>query len=382
MFRVPVITCLSLVVASAALAQPQKLPPDLAGLPDEIKSLQWKTIDMGSVPTLEHCRALLLMNHTLDELSANATSEADLMSTYIEKQNLGTQFANTPPPPAPAMLSYADAEKIAVALLRGPMSGSYYATELGDVSTSGLVSYEQMYERTCQRRWSEFDESRHLVRCMGAFLGNSEKLQDYEGWATAEAARREAEYQQRSAANRAGAPAPQQQIQQVQGALGAAEYQQQAQARQTAQAQQQAAEAQQQAAEAQQQAAQAQQQAGQPYQQTGYVVPSGYAGYGGYGAYGYGATGTAGAAAAGAYAGATAANSNVSPAGAAAAGAAAANASGASGHNVSPAGAAAAGQYHGANSSWNKDAGYNSAARSQTEQRMSSFHGAPAGGRR
>ncbi len=387
MFRFSVAACICLALTGAALAQPQKLPPDLAGLPDEIKTLQWKSIDISKVSALERCRALLLMNHVLDELSANSTAEADLMSTYIDAQNLGSQFASTPPPPDPNQLAYPDAQKVAVALLRGPMSGSYYSTELADVSASGLVSYEQMYGRTCQRKWGEFEESRHLVRCMTSFLGNSQKLQDYDGWATAEAARREAAFQQRNPAparapQQQNAPAPsgqvqqlQQQLQQVQGALGAAEYQQQALAQQTAQAQQQAAVAQQQAAQAQQQTAQSQ----QPYYPAGYAVPV----YGGYGGYGYGAYGTAGAAAAGAYAGATAANSNVSPAGAAAAGAAAANASG---HNVSPAGAAAAGQYHGANSSWSHDASYNSAARSQTEQRMSSFHGASGahggGGRR
>ncbi|MGH7177366.1 MAG: hypothetical protein ACREJC_08305 [Tepidisphaeraceae bacterium] len=363
MLRISLIAVLMLSLGVRALAQPQALPPDLIGLPDEIKTLQWKSIDMGSVPVLEHCRALLLLNHVLDELSANSTAEADLMSSYIETQNLGAQFANTPPPPSPSQLGYADVEKVAVAMLRGPMSSSYYSTELSDVSPSGLASYAQMYERTCQRRWSEFDESRHLVRCMTSFLGNNQKLQDYDGWATAEAARREAAYQQRNPGgaqqNSAGQQQAQaqlqqtqQQLQQVQGALGAAEYQQQALAQQTAQAQQAAAQAQQQAAQAQQQTADAQ----QTYP-PGYVAPV----YGGYGGYGYGAYGTAGAAAAGAYAGANAANS------------AAANPA----HpNATPAAAAAAGQYHGANSSWSHDASHNSAARSQTEQRMSSFHGA------
>src|SRR5262245_25588027 len=100
MLRTLIMTCLSLVLTTAAWAQTQKLPADLAGLPDEIKNLKWQAIDPAKVSSLERCRALLLMNHTLDELSANATSEADLMSAYMQKENLGSQFASTPPPPA------------------------------------------------------------------------------------------------------------------------------------------------------------------------------------------------------------------------------------------------------------------------------------------
>jgi len=193
---------------------------------------------------------------------------------------------------------------------------------------------------------------------MASFLGNSQKLADYEGWATAEAALRQKQFEQKSASapappqNNAQIAALQRQNQQLQQALGAAEHQQRSQAQQTSQAQQAAAQAQQQVSQAQQQVAQSQ-------QPQGYVVPSAsgtpvYGAYGGYG-YGYGTTGTAGAAAAGAYAGANEANQ----------------------HNAA---SFAAGSYHGSNSNWTHDAGYSSAARSQTEQRMSSFHGAPAAG--
>jgi hypothetical protein len=330
-----IITTLSLVLTAAAWAQTRTLPADLANLPEEIKTLKWQTIDPAALTPLEQSRALLLLDHALNELSANATSEADLMSTYIEKQNLGAQFASTPPPPAPKELSYDDAMKVSVALLRGPMNKSYYATELADASPGTLASYAQMYQRTCRRRWSEFDEARHQVRCMASFLGNNQKLQDYDGWATAESALRQKQFDAAKPGQPAQAPtqtaALQQQNQQLRQALGAAEYQQ-AQTQQAAPAQQQTADAQQQSAQA---------------QQAAYVsgVPV-YGGiYGGYGAYG--------AAAAGAYAGANAAN-----------------------NPNTAAKTAAAGQYHAADSTWNKNSSYSSAARSQTEDRMSSFHGA------
>jgi len=370
------LTCLSislLGLTSTLFAQVQKLPADLAGLPDEIKNLKWQSIDVASLTPLEQSRALLLLDHVLGEVSANATSEADLMSAYIEKQNLGAQFASTPPPPAPKQLSYNDALKVAVALLRGPMSTSYYATELGDASPGQLQAYAQMYQRTEARKWSEFDEARHQLLCMSSFLGNAQKMQDYDTWATAESARRQKAYEQQAAASGAAQPAAaqnpalQQQNAQLNQALGAAEYQQQAQSQQVSQAQQQTADAQQQTANAQQQTANAQQQTS-----SSAVPVTGY--YGGYGAYGaYGATGTA--AAAGAYAGANAANAEQEQQRKdAAAGAAVAN-------NNNQNHAAGNSQYHASNSTWNKNASYNSSAHADTEQRMSSFHGTSGGGR-
>lgn len=344
MYRHFLLGCVLLpTFVTAALAQTRKLPPDLAGIPDEVKSLKWQTIDIATVQPLERCRALLLLNHTLDELSANATAEADLMSAYLEKNNLGSKFASTPPPPPAKTLTYPDAEKVAVAMLRGPMSSSYYATELGDVSPDVLPSYTQMYGRTCARRWSEFDESRHQVRCMSSFLGNSNKLQDYDAWATAEASRREAQARQGAAAPAAAKAGqdeaqPQQQqseLMQMKGGLAAAD------------------------AQLQGTAAAAQQPSDNPppadavtagYADSPSAYGYAYGGYGGYG-YAYGAYGVR-PGVAGAVVGANVANNNEAVR------------------------RTAAVQYHGANYAWNREPNYNSYARAQTEYRMSSFHGA------
>jgi hypothetical protein len=381
MFRLLSVACVLMAFATPGPAQTetqtQKLPPALAGLPEEIRNLNWRSIDMTALQPVDRCRALLLMNNTLDELSANATAEADLMSGYLEKENLGAQFASTPPPPGAPPLGFTDAQKISVALLRGPMKDSHYARDLGDLSVGTLASYEQMYTRTCARQWSEFDESRHLVRCMSSFLGKARKLPDYDAWATAESARRELEAQQRAAAaatDQAAAKAQhaagagqkleaqvrrqQLELAQMNAALAAAHAQQQGQQQQQQQQKQQP----QQSASAQQPAGdQTTTPGGQPAQAVngGYVVDGSSDGYeyGGYGGYGYAydtyGVSTAGAAAAGAYAGARAAND-----------------------------AGRTGQYHGASSTWNREATYSSQARAQTDARMSSFHGARGGGRR
>jgi hypothetical protein len=232
----------------------------VANIKQSIQSLPWQDIDLSTVTPLERDRALLLMNHVLDEIAPVRASEAELMSQYIEAQNLGADFAKTPKPPAGKQLTYTDATKIAVAMLRGPMASSSYATQLTDCSPDGLAAYQQLYDSTCQRRWGEITESVEQTRWMGSFLQSKGKVQDYQAWAKVESQNRQLQYQLQMEKNAAAADAAQQAAQ----AQAAAEQQEQEklqlqQALAAAQAQQQQANAQQQAYQAGQQQAQQQQ---------------------------------------------------------------------------------------------------------------------------
>jgi hypothetical protein len=280
----------AIVFCAGALAAAQEppaaaLPPDVTTIRQSIQSLPWQAIDLTTVPPLEYDRALLLMNHVLDQIAPVRASEADLMSAYIEAQNLGAEFAGAPKPPPGKQLTYTDATKIAVAMLRGPMADSTYASQLGDASPDGLAAYQQMYDSTCQRRWGEISESVQQTRWMGSFLQSNGKIQDYQSWAKLESENRQLKYQlemekNAEAANAAGqaaqaqATAPQQQQEnlqqenlQLQQALAAAQAQQQ----QAYQAGQQSANA----AAQQQQQQQQQQPAAAPYS-IGYGVPAYY----------------------------------------------------------------------------------------------------------
>ncbi|HSZ59432.1 MAG TPA: hypothetical protein VK797_27560 [Tepidisphaeraceae bacterium] len=267
-------------VAATAQTQPPStaLPPDVAGLPEAIRTLPWQSIDLSTVSPLEYDRALLLMNHALDEIAPVRASEADLMSAYIQAQNLGAEFAKTPQPPSGIQLTYTDATKVAVALLRGPMANSSFASQLADTSEQGLAAYQQMYNSTCQRRWGEVTESTQQTRWMGTFLQRKGKMPDYESWAKLESENRQLKYQlamekkkaeeaseARQAAEDRAASAQQARLQQenlqLQQALASAQAQQQ----QSYQAGQQAAN----------QAAQQQQPQAAPYY-TGYGVPAYY----------------------------------------------------------------------------------------------------------
>jgi hypothetical protein len=264
------VMCLSLG-AGVAQAQPAQPPPSLASLPKEIQNLNWQSVDLAALTPQQRCQALLLLNDKLASISAVVTSQADLMSQYIDQQKLGNQFAQQPPLPASKQLTFSDAMKVAVAMIRGPMSGSSYATAFAGSSPDTLAAYAQMYDATCQRRWLETAEARHQVRSMAGFLKKQGKLQDYEAWAGTEAAKRQQQYEQTMAQRRVTeqavqsqhekdqriADAQQQRIEQenlqLQQALAAAQQQQRATAAQMQQQQQQ------QAAQAQQQAANTQQ---------------------------------------------------------------------------------------------------------------------------
>jgi hypothetical protein len=257
------------------------------------------------------------MNHVLDEIAPVRASEAELMSAYIEAQNLGAEFAKTPKPPAGKQLTYTDATKIAVAMLRGPMASSTYASQLTDCSSDGLAAYQQLYDSTCQRRWGEITESVEQARWMGSFLQGQGKMQDYQAWAKVESENRELKYQLQMQKNAQAADAAQQAAQ----ARAAAEQQEQEKLQlQQALA---AAQAQQQQASAQQQANQAPQQQPQQGQQLGDQPPQADAPY-------YTGWGVPG--------------------------------------------------YYGTGAAWCYDSTYANQARAQTEQRLSNFYGTPHAG--
>lgn len=191
MLRILVLACSIQFLGTAAIAQQPALPPDMAGLPDAIKSLKWQAIDLGSVAPLERTRALLILNHGLDEVAASLTSQADLLSQYIDSKTLGPDFASATMPTPKRQLSYDDSVKIAVALLRGPMSTSQFADDLSGQPDRVVNAYLQMYENTCQRCWAEVKEARGQVRSMTAYLKSKGAYTDFEAWATTESLKRQ-----------------------------------------------------------------------------------------------------------------------------------------------------------------------------------------------
>lgn len=246
------------LLAHEGMAQQGALPADIAGVPEFIQGGSWKKIDLAGLNQLERCRALRVLNHVLDELRAAGVAQADLMSTYLEQHGLGTEFSNQNITPPQTQLTYEDAHKIAVGLMRGPLAKSEAASAFADTSPNGLQAYEHLYESTCELRWNEVTTAGRQVRCMGRFLKTTNRLADYQQWAPQEVERRQHAHEaemvdrRRSAADRETQEHAQWQQQ-------AAEKREQAKAQAAAQAQAQAEHAQVQQAlvAAQQQAAQA-----------------------------------------------------------------------------------------------------------------------------
>ncbi len=220
------------LAASAALAQPGKV--ELKKIPDAIKSLDWKSVDFAAASQLERTRALILLDDTLDELGAQMTAEADLMSEFIDQKNLGPDFAAIPEVADPPKLNMQQARQVAVALLRGPMANSPYATEIADAEGTVLLAYEQMYTTSCDRKWATAAEARYQARAMTRYLNTSKKMEEYTAWVPGEVKRRTEEAQAAAAAKRAvlQAQKKEEQLQREQ----AAEERKQKQAEQQAQA--------------------------------------------------------------------------------------------------------------------------------------------------
>lgn len=206
-------TAFAAVVLAGSVATAQQAKVDLAALPQQIKSLDWKSVDWAAASPLEQARSLMLLDQTLEEIGAQMTAEADLMSQYIDQANLGTQFVNSGVVDPGQNLSLQDGEKIALALLRGPMATSSYATSISDAQGSVLTAYTQMYSSTCNRKWSGAMDARMQVRAMSAFLTKSGKMADFNAWVPGEVEKRTKEHDAQMAAQRAAAAQQQQQAQ-------------------------------------------------------------------------------------------------------------------------------------------------------------------------
>lgn len=217
---------------SAAMAQ-QKTPVDVAAIPDAVKSLKWQSIDLASLTPRERCQSLLLFNDTVSALNAQTTANADLMSAYIDSKDLGGDFMNQPPIDSSKVLSVTDAHKVAVALLRGPMAQSSYATELADVPDNQLAAYQQLYQSGSEAKWSSLVHNRLQMLAMSNYLKSSGKLEDFQAWVPGEMKRHADEFEAELAKRNAAAAARQdERKQQAQDQKQAQQQQQQAQEQQ------------------------------------------------------------------------------------------------------------------------------------------------------
>jgi hypothetical protein len=195
--------CVFLAFCSAAQQPTAQLPADLASVPDVIKSGKWKDVDLSALTPLEYCRALLVLNHALDEIGPVAVVRADLLSTYLDQQKLGPDFTNHGPPMPPPKFTLNDCIKIADALLRGPMATSDSATAYANLGANGLEAYRQLDESMCERKWAEVTESTRQIRCMVHFLKDIQRWADFQRWAPEEIQRRQQQYEQMMAQRRA-----------------------------------------------------------------------------------------------------------------------------------------------------------------------------------
>lgn len=202
--RLAIAHVLAILAAFPAAAQDKPASKQkLAEIRKTVQALDWQKADFAGLSPLERCRSLMLLNHALDEIDDAAVAEADLAGTFVEQQKLSDAYDASSASETPVARSYEDARKIAVALLKGPMSDSRYAKELADSDAAALAGYEKVYEASTRRRWESFASTSQTLRKLIAFLKESKKLHEYMTWATAETERRQAEFDKAASDKRA-----------------------------------------------------------------------------------------------------------------------------------------------------------------------------------
>jgi len=170
-----------------------------------LKKLDWKGVDFNALEPRARCEALLALTKLLDVTGGKAAARADLLSTYLDQNQLGEEYAADPtalsekPPP----LTYEDAKKLAGAFIKTPRGEEKFGDQLANATEPLLRNYQVLYDKTCARKWSEVIESRVYVKSMADFLQRSGKWEDYVKWSTEEAARRQQQYEADLKARRA-----------------------------------------------------------------------------------------------------------------------------------------------------------------------------------
>jgi hypothetical protein len=192
----------ALVWNGAAMAQ--KASVDLKTLPETIKKLDWKSVDWNATPALEQARALMLLDDVLNDIGSQMAAEADLMSQYVDEQDLGKQFAAMAPV-EDKHLTMEEAQRVAVAMLQGPMAKSSYASAMSDVPGDSLKAYLNLYGSACNREWASAVESRQQMKALARFLQSSGKMEAFKAWVPGEVERRKKEREQEMAQKRAAA---------------------------------------------------------------------------------------------------------------------------------------------------------------------------------
>lgn len=202
-WRVVSAVCLVSMISPVGLADAgdearksrQEKVQELSDFRHQVQKLEWQKIQVDQLSKHDHCRALLLLNHALDEIGSAAIAEASLVDSFLEKRGVDREKNIALPKDKRLAKTMEDGVKISAALIQGPMSDSDYAREWADVDEDALSAYEHMYANTCSMKWQQFDKGRDALRLGIATIRASKLMDDYLAWVPAENARLQKEYE-------------------------------------------------------------------------------------------------------------------------------------------------------------------------------------------
>jgi len=129
-----------------------------------------------------------------------ASARLELLIDYLDQNKLGEAFViKQQETNLPALISYDDAKKVAVAFVKSDIGKDKFGDELEGSDDATLKAYMQMYANSSRRTFDECIEARTEVRAMGLFLESMGKLDDFKAWAKEEKKRRQAARDQENA---------------------------------------------------------------------------------------------------------------------------------------------------------------------------------------
>jgi hypothetical protein len=162
----------------------------------ELRKLEWKTVDFAAQDLTTRCTALMAMEKTLTMVDGKADARIDLLLEYLKLNKLEEAFASQQGQiPGAQVISFDDACKVATALVRSQGRLAKLNAEFAGSDEATLKAYLAMYEKSARRAYGEAAESRGHVRTLGLFIEKNGKLADFQKWSAAELDRRQKEYE-------------------------------------------------------------------------------------------------------------------------------------------------------------------------------------------
>lgn len=173
-----------------------------------VRKLKYDDIDMAKVDTKERVAAMMAMNRLLGTQSQKAERRLSYLNEYMQTNKLDADYiAYATPVPDVDLLTFDNAMKIAVAVVRTPDGAATFGEKVKSMEPGTLNNMAEWFDKECRARWYDVVFKRHQIAGLCRYLEGKGQFNDFVSWALNKQAADEAQKQKDLAARQEKAAA-------------------------------------------------------------------------------------------------------------------------------------------------------------------------------